>query len=71
MPNATTPLRTEALQRAQYFNFLNSDGALEQLWYDDVRSLTAKYELADELGLLGVGPWTFDMVRKASLEPPE
>jgi spore germination protein YaaH len=62
LPNASTPLRTEPLQRARFFNYRAAGGAIKQLWFDDVESLTAKYSLAAEHGLLGVGPWTFDMV---------
>ena len=31
-----------------------------QFWYDDRESLVIKYELAQELGLRGVGMWNAD-----------
>jgi spore germination protein YaaH len=34
-----------------------------QVWYDDAESLSWKYKLAREMGLRGVGPYTFDDVR--------
>jgi di-N-acetylchitobiase len=44
-------------------------GAFSQVWYDDVESLTLKYRLASELGLRGVGPWSFDMVNPSTTGP--
>ncbi|KAI9905371.1 hypothetical protein PsorP6_013607 [Peronosclerospora sorghi] len=36
------------------------DGRQVQIWFDDPRSLRAKYALARELGLRGVGMWNAD-----------
>ncbi|GAB5036316.1 di-n-acetylchitobiase precursor [Nannochloropsis oceanica] len=36
------------------------DGSLHQVHYDDAESLRLKYGVARELGLRGVGPYTFD-----------
>ena len=30
------------------------------MWYDDAESLRYKYKLARDLGLRGVGPFTYD-----------
>ncbi len=35
---------------------------LWQVWYDNPRSLAAKYRLAAELGLRGVGVWNLDLL---------
>uniref|UniRef100_K3WX45 GH18 domain-containing protein n=1 Tax=Globisporangium ultimum (strain ATCC 200006 / CBS 805.95 / DAOM BR144) TaxID=431595 RepID=K3WX45_GLOUD len=35
-------------------------GAVQQIWFDDPRSLRLKYELVRELGLLGAGMWNAD-----------
>lgn len=35
---------------------------MTQLWYDDIESLSLKYRLVAEKGLLGVGVWTANML---------
>eukprot|EP00241_Pyramimonas_parkeae_P018599 CAMPEP_0114312110 /NCGR_PEP_ID=MMETSP0059-20121206/20228_1 /TAXON_ID=36894 /ORGANISM="Pyramimonas parkeae, Strain CCMP726" /LENGTH=395 /DNA_ID=CAMNT_0001436419 /DNA_START=157 /DNA_END=1345 /DNA_ORIENTATION=- len=60
--NATTPRRWDPILQSPHFNYYGPDGKLHQLWYDDAASLSLKYRLAKDLGLRGVGPWTFDHV---------
>eukprot|EP00039_Didymoeca_costata_P000008 m.43756 g.43756 ORF g.43756 m.43756 type:complete len:377 (-) comp10005_c0_seq1:47-1177(-) len=43
-----------------YFNYRSSSGSVQQIWYDDSRSLRLKYDFAKEMGLRGTGPFTFD-----------
>ena len=47
---------------APWFNAINSDGIVEQIWYDDVESLRKKFRWAKENGVRGVGPYTFDYI---------
>ena len=35
-------------------------GEYHQIWFDDVQSLSLKYQLARDLQLLGVGMWEAD-----------
>ncbi len=58
LPKSTTGRRWDDYQAAPYFNTVES-GTTVQYWYDDVASLTPKYARARELGLRGVGPYSF------------
>jgi di-N-acetylchitobiase len=52
----TTPRQYDPITTSPYFNFRNeSDGSIHQMWYEDPRSLGAKYSMAAKLGLRGVG----------------
>jgi hypothetical protein len=48
----------------------DSTPRLWQVWYDDPRSLAAKYSLAAELGLRGVGVWNLDLLDYADATGP-
>lgn len=48
-----------ATSMSPYFNY-EWGGLTFQVWYDDVRSLTAKYNLAKLHNLHGIGMWTAD-----------
>lgn len=39
-----------------FFNYTRN-GARHVVWFEDVRSVEAKFDLADEFGLRGVGYW--------------
>lgn len=55
-----TPRRWDSSVQSPYFNYADKDGNVYQMWYDDPQSLGLKYRLAADLGLLGVGPFTYD-----------
>ena len=40
-----------------YFNYLDESGREHEVWFEDVRSIIAKYDLIDEFQLLGGGYW--------------
>eukprot|EP00242_Pyramimonas_sp_CCMP2087_P011805 CAMPEP_0198202110 /NCGR_PEP_ID=MMETSP1445-20131203/5191_1 /TAXON_ID=36898 /ORGANISM="Pyramimonas sp., Strain CCMP2087" /LENGTH=325 /DNA_ID=CAMNT_0043872847 /DNA_START=217 /DNA_END=1197 /DNA_ORIENTATION=+ len=67
--NFTTPRKWDRFSQTPYRNTVDTQGQLYQVWYDDVESLTLKYRLASELGLRGVGPWSFDMVNPSTTGP--
>jgi di-N-acetylchitobiase len=46
----------------------SDDGPRSQLWFDNPRSLTAKYQLVRSLGLRGVGMWNADTLDYENLE---
>lgn len=49
--------------QAPWLNFADvATGAVTQLWYDDIESLSIKYALAAAHGLRGVGVWTANML---------
>jgi len=48
--------------QSPWFNYLDSDDILHQVWYDDPQSIIYKVKWARELKLRGVGMWTADFV---------
>jgi di-N-acetylchitobiase len=56
-----TEVRWDDNLLAPYFNY-RTNGTVNQVWFDNPRSLALKYRLAKELGLAGVGVWTFGEV---------
>ena len=40
-----------------YFNYIDESGREHEVWFEDVRSIIAKYDLIDEFQLLGGGYW--------------
>jgi spore germination protein len=43
-----------------YFRYRDSAGKLHEVWFEDARSLRAKFLLADEYGLGGVSFWNLN-----------
>ncbi|CAH1777543.1 unnamed protein product [Owenia fusiformis] len=54
-----TPLWDD-IAKSPYFTYHATDGSPYQIWYDNPRSLTLKYDFVDQLGLHGVGMWNAD-----------
>ena len=44
--------------QAPWFRYTTPEGVRHEVWFEDVRSLQAKLDLAAELGIRGVGFWT-------------
>lgn len=42
-----------------YFHYTGADGLVHEVWFEDARSCLAKFRLAEELGLRGIGVWNF------------
>lgn len=40
-----------------YFNYIDESGREHEVWFEDARSIIAKYDLIDEFQLLGGGYW--------------
>ena len=66
---ATTPVQFDEVQGSPWFNYVDNGaaatdavmgGAVHQVWFDNPRSLSAKYELARTMGLRGVGAFKVD-----------
>ena len=53
---------TDAILEQSWMNFVDKDGNVSQLWYDDLASLEAKYRIVKDKGLRGVGVWTANML---------
>ena len=46
--------------QAPYFRYRDDGGALHEVWFEDARSLKAKYALVGEFGLAGVSWWNLN-----------
>jgi di-N-acetylchitobiase len=53
-------MKRDDYMNAVYFNAVDEDGTVYQYWFDDAKSMRAKFTWAKSLGLGGVGPYTFD-----------
>lgn len=40
-----------------YFKYIAGDGSNHEVWFEDIRSIKAKFDLIDEFGLRGAGYW--------------
>ena len=43
-----------------YFHYTADDGVIHEVWFEDARSLSAKFRLMAEYGFLGCGIWNID-----------
>lgn len=43
--------------KTPYFNYTDGEGKKHEVWFEDARSITAKYNLIKEFNLLGAGFW--------------
>ncbi len=46
----------DEVAQTPYFTY-ERDGSMHEVWFEDARSIQAKYELIKELGLRGPGYW--------------
>jgi di-N-acetylchitobiase len=53
-------MQRDDYMNAVYFNTVDQDGSVYQYWFDDAKSMRAKFAWAKSVGLGGVGPYTFD-----------
>ena len=55
----TTGLRWDTGVSSPYYNYKDKNDVVHQRWFDNATSLELKYKLAKQLGLRGVGPYTY------------
>lgn len=55
-----------ASDSSPFFNFVAPDGAAHQLWFDNPKSLSAKFSMARSKGLTGCAMWNVDQVTYGS-----
>ena len=49
----------DGLAMSPFFNYTDpADGSLHEVWFEDVRSIQAKFDLIKEYGIRGCGYWT-------------
>ncbi|MGI5998176.1 MAG: LysM peptidoglycan-binding domain-containing protein [Lutispora sp.] len=51
------PIRYDYTAQAPYFNYTDDQGRQHIVWFEDARSIQAKFNLVKELGLRGVSYW--------------
>ena len=49
-------IRFDEVAQSPFFTY-EKDGILHEVWFEDVRSLMAKYRLLEEYNLKGIGVW--------------
>ena len=59
---AGAAIRYDARARSPFFRYYDSDGREHEVWFEDARSLRAKYSLVEEYGLAGVSFWNLNTV---------
>lgn len=52
--------------QAPFFLYTDGDGRSHEVWFEDARSLQAKYALVEEYGLAGVSFWNLDDLFRAN-----
>lgn len=58
-------IRFDEISQAPYFNYV-LDGLTHEVWFEDVRSLTAKFNLVKEYGLRGMSYWQIMQLFRAN-----
>ncbi|MBR1659955.1 MAG: LysM peptidoglycan-binding domain-containing protein [Oscillospiraceae bacterium] len=58
--NVGAEIRFDAEAQSPWFNYVDSAGRRHEVWFEDARSLRAKYRLVDEYGLAGVSFWNLN-----------
>lgn len=51
------PIEFDETAQSPFFTYFQTDGTAHEVWFEDVRSLQAKFELIREFGLRGCGYW--------------
>jgi hypothetical protein len=49
-------------EQSPFFNYIDGEGTVHQLWFDSPQSLRLRYDIARKEGLRGVSAWRNDMV---------
>ena len=62
LQRSTTGRQWNATYDTAWFNYVDEQQTVRQVWLDDVESLVHKYSLAKSMGLRGVGMWTADFL---------
>lgn len=53
-------IRFDATAQAPFFRYYDSSGRQHEVWFEDARSLRAKYRLVSEYGLAGISFWNLN-----------
>lgn len=55
-------IRFDATAQTPFFNYTDASGRRHEVWFEDARSLRAKYRLVNEYGLAGVSFWNLNQL---------
>jgi spore germination protein len=50
-------IQYDEVAQAPFFNYWDADGNQHEVWFEDARSIQAKFDLIRELGILGIAYW--------------
>lgn len=64
--NYGVPVLLDETAMSPYFLYTDEDGTDHEVWFEDVRSLSAKFDLIDEFGLRGPGYWQIMQLFRAN-----
>ena len=59
-------IRFDEAAQSPFFRYRDGDGKLHEVWFEDARSLRAKYALVNEYGLAGVSFWNLNKLFRAN-----
>ena len=55
-------IRFDPTAQAPFFNYTDAAGSRHEVWFEDARSLRAKYRLVSEYGLAGISYWNLNQL---------
>ena len=55
------PIQYSIESQAPFFNYVDNNGVQHVVWFEDARSVQAKYLLVNEFGLRGVSYWVLGL----------
>lgn len=55
--NNNVPIQYDTRAQAPFFNYVDSTGKRHEVWFEDARSIQAKFNLVKELNLRGMSYW--------------
>ena len=53
-------IRFDTTALSPFFNYTDASGSRHEVWFEDARSLRAKYRLVSEYGLAGISFWNLN-----------
>ena len=59
-------IQFDQVAQSPFFRYRGGDGKLHEVWFEDARSLRAKYALVNEYGLAGVSFWNLNHLFRAN-----
>lgn len=51
------PIQYDTKAQAPFFNYVDAEGKRHEVWFEDARSIQAKFDLMKELGVRGMSYW--------------